>query len=186
MTELATTDPAASWTARPLSVHVPPGERRNPVATVRLAVGPLELVLAVSRLKKSGLAVRPPMAEGGMPAVGAAPEVWAVIEKVATAAVAADPAAREHVLASCSSGWATRRWSRPTDNRPRAFRSGRLPAFKAYGSYGCLRAPALRSPRPPRPTGSVGIVARARFGACSRLLAGDHSDPLFSMGPSGL
>ena len=62
---------------------------------VRLAVGPLELVLAVSRLRKSGVAVRPPMAEGGAPAIGAAPEVWAVIERTA---VAADPAAREHVL----------------------------------------------------------------------------------------
>ena len=88
----------ATWAVRPLSVHVPPGERRNPVAMVRLAVGPLELVLAVSRLRKSGLAVRPPMAEGGAPAIGAAPEVWAVIEKTAVSAVAADPVAREHVL----------------------------------------------------------------------------------------
>ena len=63
-----------------------------------MAVGPLEVVLAVSRLRKSGLAVRPPMAEGGVPAIEAAPEVWAVIEKAAVAAAAADPAAREHVL----------------------------------------------------------------------------------------
>ncbi len=28
----------ASWTVRPLSVHVPPGERRNPVVVVRTAV----------------------------------------------------------------------------------------------------------------------------------------------------
>ena len=91
------TEPA-TWTVRPLSVHLPPGERRNPVAMVRLAVGPLELVLAVSRLRKSGLAVRPLMAEGGAPAVSAAPEVWAVVEKTAVSAVAADPAAREHVL----------------------------------------------------------------------------------------
>ena len=88
----------ATWPVRPLSVHLPPGERRNPVAMVRLAVGPLELVLAVSRLRKSGVAVRPPMAEGGAPAISAAPEVWAVIEKAAVAAVAGDPAAREHVL----------------------------------------------------------------------------------------
>ena len=65
---------------------------------VRLAVGPLELVLAVSRLRKSGVVVRPPMTEGGAPAIGAAPEVWAVIEKAAVAAAAADPVAREHVL----------------------------------------------------------------------------------------
>ncbi len=65
---------------------------------VRLALGPLELELAVSRLRKSGLAVRPPMAEGGVPAVSAGPEVWAVIEKAAAAAVAADPTARDHVL----------------------------------------------------------------------------------------
>ena len=91
------TEPA-TWTVRPLSVHVPSGERRNPIAIVRLAVGPLEMTLAVSRLKKSGLAVRAPMAEGGVPAISAAPEVWAVIEKAAVGAVAADPAAREHVL----------------------------------------------------------------------------------------
>ena len=71
----------ATWTVRPLSVHVPPGERRNPVAMVRLAVGPLELVLAVSRLRKEGVVVRPPMAEGGAPAVSADPEVWAEIEE---------------------------------------------------------------------------------------------------------
>ena len=90
MTDLAT------WTVRPLSVRVPPGERRNPAAMVRLAVGPL--VLTVSRLRKAGLAVRPPMADGGVPAVSASPEVWAVVEKAAVAAVAADPVAREHVL----------------------------------------------------------------------------------------
>ena len=64
---------------RPLSVRVPPGERRNLAPMVRLAV-------------------RPPMAEGGVPAVEAAPEVWAVIEKAAVAAVVGDAAAREHVL----------------------------------------------------------------------------------------
>lgn len=65
---------------------------------VRMAVGPLEVVLSVSRLKKSGLAVRPPMADSGVPAIGSAPEVWAMIEKAAVAAVVEDPAAREHVL----------------------------------------------------------------------------------------
>ncbi len=91
------TEPA-TWAVRPLSVHVPPGERRNPIAMVRMAVGPLEMTLAVSRLKKSDLVVRPPMADGGTPAISAAPEVWAEIEKAAVAAVAGDPAAREHVL----------------------------------------------------------------------------------------
>lgn len=91
------TEPA-TWTVRPVSVRVPPGERRNPVAMVRLAVGPLELELVVSRLKKSGLAVRAPMAGGGILVVSAGPEVWAVIEKAAVEAVAGDPAAREHVL----------------------------------------------------------------------------------------
>ena len=88
----------ASWAPRALSVHVPPGERRNPVAMVRMAVGPLEVVLAVSRLRKSGLMVRSTATEGGVPAISAAPEVWAEIEKAAVGAVAADPAAREHVL----------------------------------------------------------------------------------------
>ncbi len=76
---------------------------------VRMAVGPLEVVLAVSRLKKSDLVVRPPMAEGGVPAISAAPEVWGLIEKAAVDAVAADPAAREHVL-----GKLFRRNSTPT------------------------------------------------------------------------
>ena len=40
---------------------------------VRMAVGPLEVVLAVSRLKKSGLAVRRPVSDGGAPAISAAP-----------------------------------------------------------------------------------------------------------------
>ena len=87
-----------TWTVRPRSVHVPPGERRNPVALVRVAVGPLEVVLPVSRLKKSGLAVRPPMADSGAPAVSASPEMWAEIERAAVAAVADDPVAQEHVL----------------------------------------------------------------------------------------
>ena len=80
----------ATWTVRPISVHVPLGERRNPLAMVRIAVGPLEMTKAVSRLKKSGLAVRAPMAEGGVPAISAAPEVWAMIESAAVAAVRDD------------------------------------------------------------------------------------------------
>lgn len=93
-----------SWSVRPLSVHVPPGERRTPVAMVRLALGPVELQLAVSALRKGQLVVRPPMTEGGVPAISAAPEVWAVIERAAVAAVAADPAAREHVLGKVLKG----------------------------------------------------------------------------------
>ena len=65
---------------------------------VRMAAGPLELVLAVSRLRKSGLAVRSPMADSGVPAVSASPEMWAEIERAAVAAVADDPVAQEHVL----------------------------------------------------------------------------------------
>ena len=44
----------------------------------------------MSRLRKSGLAVRSPMTEDGVPAIDAAPEVWAVIEKAAIAAVATE------------------------------------------------------------------------------------------------
>lgn len=74
---------------RPISVHVPPGLRRTPVATARLAV---------SRLRRLGLAVRRPMADGGVRAVGADPGLWAAIERAAVAALAADPAVRDHVL----------------------------------------------------------------------------------------
>lgn len=111
MTSMTTTVAEVPWTVRAISVRVPPGERRNPVAMVRLAVGPLELELAVSRLKKSGLMVRPPMAEGGTPAISAAPEVWAVIEKAAVAAVAGDLAVREHLLGE------RRRRALPADGR---------------------------------------------------------------------
>ena len=65
---------------------------------VRMAIGPLEVVLAVSRLRKSGLMVRSTATEGGVPAICAAPELWAEIEKAAVAAVAGDPTARGHVL----------------------------------------------------------------------------------------
>ena len=91
----------ATWAVRPLSVHVPQSGRRKPAAMVRLAVGPLELVLMVSRLKRcrSGLAAQAPTADGGTPAIGADPETWAAIEAAAVAAVMADPAARGRVLA---------------------------------------------------------------------------------------
>ena len=83
---------------------------------VRMAIGPL--VLVVSRLRKAGLAVRPPMAEGGVPAIGAAPEVWAVVEKAAVAAVVGDAAAREHVLGKLLK------------------REGKLPAAPDYAASG--------------------------------------------------
>ena len=57
------------WTPRAISVRVPAGERRNPIAMVRMELGPLMLELGVSRLKKTGLMVRLPMGEGGVPAV---------------------------------------------------------------------------------------------------------------------
>jgi hypothetical protein len=90
----------ATWTVRPLSVHVLLEGRRKPVAMVRLAVGPLEVVVAVSQLKKLGLAVRAPMFEGGTPTVGTAPEVWATIEKAADGG----PGARARQAAQAG-GW---------------------------------------------------------------------------------
>ncbi len=101
MSEPMSAEPA-TWAVRPRSVHVPAEEWRSPFATVRMAAGPLELLLAVSRLRNSGVAVHPPMAEGGTPAVGAASEVWAAIEEAAVTAVAADPVARRRVLGTLS------------------------------------------------------------------------------------
>ena len=46
MPEPIPTEPA-TWAVRPLSVHVPPGERRNPVVMVRTEVGPLDMVLVL-------------------------------------------------------------------------------------------------------------------------------------------
>jgi hypothetical protein len=39
-----------------------------------------------------------PVADGGGPAIGASPEVWAPIEQVALAAMQADPAARTYLF----------------------------------------------------------------------------------------
>lgn len=83
---------------RPLSVRLPPGERRNPVALARVAVGPLQLELVVSRLKKGGITVRSPVSEGGLPAIEAEPAAWAVIERAAIEAVLRDQAAGEHLF----------------------------------------------------------------------------------------
>jgi hypothetical protein len=55
------------------------------------------LVLGVVRLRRR-LQVRPPVADGGGPAIGASPEVWAPIEQAVLAAVQADPAARAHLF----------------------------------------------------------------------------------------
>jgi hypothetical protein len=44
------------------------------------------------------LQVRPPVADGGRPAIGAKPEVWAPIEQAVLAAVQTDPAARAHLF----------------------------------------------------------------------------------------
>lgn len=144
MPEPMPTEPA-TWTVRPLSVSVPPGERRNPVAMVRLAVGPLEMTLGVSRLKKSGKSgavVRPPICEGGTPAFSAAPEVWAVIGEAAPSArLRAILLPRSTCWASRSSGWAIGNavsvmWTAMSENAEEAARS--------RGSW-------LPSPAVPRP-----------------------------------
>jgi hypothetical protein len=79
-------------TVRPLAA-----ERRTPVVIVHVMVGPLVLVLGVVRLRRR-LQVRPPVADGGGPAIGASLEVWASIEQAVLAAVQADPAARAHLF----------------------------------------------------------------------------------------
>lgn len=87
-----------TFTPRVVSVRVPPGERRNPIAMVRMELGPFFLSLGVSRLKKSGLIVRLPMGEGGEPALEVDAETWPLVEQAAIAGVMADQVAREHVL----------------------------------------------------------------------------------------
>jgi hypothetical protein len=79
-------------TVRPLAA-----ERRTPVVIVHVVVGPLVLVLGVVRLRRR-LQVRPPVADGGGPAIGAKPEVWEPIEQAVLAAVQVDPAARAHLF----------------------------------------------------------------------------------------
>jgi hypothetical protein len=82
---------------RVVSVRPLAAERRTPVVIVHVLVGPLVLVLGVVRLQRR-LQVRPPVADGGGPAIGARPEVWGPIEQAAIAAVKADPAALAHVM----------------------------------------------------------------------------------------
>src|SRR4051794_40873190 len=90
--ELPVQDTPRVVTVRPLAA-----ERRTPVVIVHVVVGPLLLVLSVVRLRRR-LQVRPPVADGGGPAIAASPEVWAPIEQVVLAAVQADPAARAHLF----------------------------------------------------------------------------------------
>jgi hypothetical protein len=84
-------------TPRVVSVRPLAAERRTPVVVVQVVVEPLVLVLSVVRLRRR-LQVRPPVADGGGPAIGASPEVWAPIEQAVLAAVQADPAARAHLF----------------------------------------------------------------------------------------
>jgi hypothetical protein len=88
---------SARCTPRVVTVRPLAAERRTPVVIVHVVVGPLVLVLGVVRLRRR-LQVRPPVADGGGPAIGASPEVWAPIEQAVLAAVQADPAARAHLF----------------------------------------------------------------------------------------
>ena len=54
-------------------------------------------MLGIVRLQRR-LRVRPPVADGSGPAIGASPEVWGPIGQAVLAAVQADPAARAHLF----------------------------------------------------------------------------------------
>jgi len=82
---------------RVVSVRPLTAERRTPVVIVHVVVRPLVLVLGVVRLRRK-LQVRPPVADGGGPAIAAKPEVWEPIEQAVLGAVQADPAARAHLF----------------------------------------------------------------------------------------
>jgi hypothetical protein len=88
---------SARCTPRVVAVKPFVAERRTPVVIVHVVVRPLVLVLGVVRLRRR-LQVRPPVADGGGPAIGASHEVWEPIEQAALAAVQADPAARAHLF----------------------------------------------------------------------------------------
>jgi hypothetical protein len=80
-----------------VSVHVPKTDRRTPFVVVNVAVGPLVVALGVVMPRSGRLAVRPPLSILGEPAVAAAPEIWAEVEKMAIAAAQADASARHHL-----------------------------------------------------------------------------------------
>ena len=109
---------------RALSVRLPPRARRPPFVLVRIAVGPLVLELSVSRLRKSGLVVRSPVSEGGVPAIEAAPAMWAFIQKTAVSAVLLNHAAGEHLF-----GPGLRRMDRTTLKALRA--AGLVPPLRS-------------------------------------------------------
>jgi hypothetical protein len=81
---------------RVCAVRPMPLDRRTRVVLANVVVGPVVLVLSVARLRRQ-MAVRPPVAADGAPAIGASPELWARIEAAVLAAVEADPAARAHL-----------------------------------------------------------------------------------------
>ncbi len=91
------TKPVAQ-TVRAIAVRALPGTRRNPMAMVRMRIGPLVVSLAVSRLRKSGLSVRLPMGDDKTPAIEAGLEVWTAIQKAALDAVMRDPVVCEHLF----------------------------------------------------------------------------------------
>lgn len=84
---------------RVVAVEIPPVHlrRRTPYVAVRMALGPLELVLGVVLPRHGSLALRVPPSILGAPAVTAPPALLAEIEALALEAIRADLAACLHL-----------------------------------------------------------------------------------------
>lgn len=82
-----------------VAVEIPPVHlrRRTPYVAVRLALGPVEVVLGVVLPRHGHLALRMPPSILGAPAVTASAETLAGLEALALAAVRADRAACRHL-----------------------------------------------------------------------------------------
>ena len=93
-----------------------PGPLRTPRVEAQVALGPVDVVFSVKRLKTGALDVRPPITQDNAEAVVCPDEMWAAIAAVVLAAVRADPAA----MAALRRGldhWKTRTALREGDHR---------------------------------------------------------------------
>ncbi len=102
------------------------------VARHRMAVGPLGL--AVSRLRRSGLVVRPPRAEGGGPAVAWPPRSGRRSRRLPSPRSRTIPQPGSTCWASCSSGWVGRRWGRVRRRHRRRAHASASPPLRTDGS----------------------------------------------------
>ena len=79
------------------ALDIPPGARRNPIVAATVVIGELTIVFGVSRLRKSGIIVRPPTDAMGRPGVVLPQPVALAVELAIAAAIVSNPAMAQHL-----------------------------------------------------------------------------------------